>query len=110
MRRDDFESLNERQRQRIAQGLKNEKTFVNPRNAAAGSVRQLDPKIAQGIIESLLELYERDATLSADIDGCLAYCLARFERRREACEFYLRALRHSEDFRYLDRPRLLIVF
>ena len=46
MRRDDFESLNERQRQRIAQGLKNEKTFVNPRNAAAGAVRQLDPKIA----------------------------------------------------------------
>ena len=46
MRRDDFESLNERQRQRIAEGLKNEKTFVNPRNAAAGAVRQLDPKIA----------------------------------------------------------------
>ena len=46
MRRDDFESLNERQRKRIAEGLKNEKTFVNPRNAAAGAVRQLDPKIA----------------------------------------------------------------
>ena len=46
MRRDDFESLNERQRQRIAQGAKHEKTFVNPRNAAAGAVRQLDPKIA----------------------------------------------------------------
>jgi DNA ligase (NAD+) len=46
MRRDDFETLNERQRQRIAQGVKNEKTFVNPRNAAAGAVRQLDPKIA----------------------------------------------------------------
>ena len=46
MRRDDFESLNERQRQRIAAGLKGEKTFVNPRNAAAGAVRQLDPGIA----------------------------------------------------------------
>ncbi len=46
MRRDDFERLNERQRKRIAEGLKNEKTFVNPRNAAAGAVRQLDPKIA----------------------------------------------------------------
>ena len=46
MRRDDFDALNERQRQRIAQGVKNEKTFVNPRNAAAGAVRQLDPKIA----------------------------------------------------------------
>ena len=46
MRRDDFEALNERQRQRIAGGQKNEKTFVNPRNAAAGAVRQLDPTIA----------------------------------------------------------------
>ena len=40
MRRDDFEALNERQR------AKGEKTFVNPRNAAAGAVRQLDPAIA----------------------------------------------------------------
>ena len=46
MRRDDFESLNERQRQKLAAGAKNEKTFVNPRNAAAGAVRQLDPQIA----------------------------------------------------------------
>jgi len=46
MRRDDFESLNERQRARIAAGVKGEKTFVNPRNAAAGAVRQLDPAIA----------------------------------------------------------------
>jgi DNA ligase (NAD+) len=40
MRRDDFEALNERQRE------KGDKTFVNPRNAAAGAVRQLDPAIA----------------------------------------------------------------
>ena len=46
IRRDDFEALNERQRALIAQGAKNEKTFVNPRNAAAGAVRQLDPAIA----------------------------------------------------------------
>ena len=46
MRRDDFESLNARQRARIAAGEKGEKTFVNPRNAAAGAVRQLDPAIA----------------------------------------------------------------
>ena len=46
MRRDDFETLNERQRQRIAAGIKGEKTFVNPRNAAAGAVRQLDSGIA----------------------------------------------------------------
>ena len=46
MRRADFEALNERQRAKIAQGIKGEKTFVNPRNAAAGAVRQLDPSIA----------------------------------------------------------------
>jgi DNA ligase (NAD+) len=46
MRRDEFEQLNERQRALIAGGAKNEKTFVNPRNAAAGAVRQLDPAIA----------------------------------------------------------------
>ena len=39
MRRDDFERLNERQR------AKGEKTFVNPRNTAAGAVRQLDPAL-----------------------------------------------------------------
>ena len=44
MRRDDFEALN--QRQRMAVGEKNEKTFVNPRNTAAGAVRQLDPAVA----------------------------------------------------------------
>jgi DNA ligase (NAD+) len=46
MRRDDFERLNERQRVKISAGAKGEKTFVNPRNAAAGAVRQLDPGIA----------------------------------------------------------------
>ena len=40
MRRDDFEVLNDKQR---AAG---QKTFVNPRNAAAGAVRQLAPAIA----------------------------------------------------------------
>ncbi|MDX1735068.1 MAG: NAD-dependent DNA ligase LigA [Halioglobus sp.] len=39
MPRDGFEALNARARE---QG---EKTFVNPRNAAAGSLRQLDPRI-----------------------------------------------------------------
>jgi len=39
MRRDDFASMNDAQRAR------GEKTFVNPRNAAAGSLRQLDPKV-----------------------------------------------------------------
>jgi DNA ligase (NAD+) len=46
MRRADFEALNEKQREKIAKGAKGEKTFVNPRNAAAGGVRQLDPALA----------------------------------------------------------------
>jgi DNA ligase (NAD+) len=46
MRRDDFDALNERQLLKISEGLKGEKTFVNPRNAAAGAVRQLDSNIA----------------------------------------------------------------
>lgn len=41
MRRDDFEALNERQR------AANEKTFVNPRNTAAGAIRQLDPELVR---------------------------------------------------------------
>jgi DNA ligase (NAD+) len=40
MNRRDFERLNERQR--AAGG----KVFVNPRNSAAGAIRQLDPKLA----------------------------------------------------------------
>jgi len=47
MRRDDFEHLNDLQREKIARGARSEKTFVNPRNAAAGAVRQLDPAIAR---------------------------------------------------------------
>lgn len=40
MARDDFAALNERQKE------KGEKIFANPRNAAAGSVRQLDPSVS----------------------------------------------------------------
>ncbi|MEZ5641715.1 MAG: NAD-dependent DNA ligase LigA [Burkholderiaceae bacterium] len=45
MRRDDFEALNERMRQKVAAGDKAARTFVNPRNTAAGAVRQLDPAL-----------------------------------------------------------------
>ncbi|MEO8082073.1 MAG: NAD-dependent DNA ligase LigA, partial [Caldimonas sp.] len=46
MRLDDFAALNGRQRKLIEGGAKNEKVFVNPRNAAAGVVRQLDARNA----------------------------------------------------------------
>jgi DNA ligase (NAD+) len=39
MRRDDFEALNAKQRE------KGDKTFINPRNTAAGAIRQLDPAL-----------------------------------------------------------------
>lgn len=39
MRKDDFQKLNQRQRESAG------KIFVNPRNAAAGSLRQLDPAV-----------------------------------------------------------------
>jgi DNA ligase (NAD+) len=40
--REDFARMNARQRER------GEKEFVNPRNAAAGSLRQLDPRVTAG--------------------------------------------------------------
>jgi len=42
MTRRSFEQLNRRA------GERSEKTFVNPRNAAAGSLRQLDPRVTAG--------------------------------------------------------------
>lgn len=41
----DFADLNARQTAAIAAGERGAKTFANPRNAAAGSLRQLDPSI-----------------------------------------------------------------
>ena len=74
MRRDDFEHMNERQRE------KGEKTFVNPRNAAAGAVRQLDPAIAAqrplsffayGLGE--IEGWKQPATHSTTLDAIAAF-------------------------------------
>ena len=66
MRRDDFDALNERQRARISAGAKGEKTFVNPRNAAAGAVRQLDSGIAAQRPLSFFAYGLGDVTPAAD--------------------------------------------
>ncbi|MCY1253611.1 DNA ligase [compost metagenome] len=73
MYRGDFDKLNERQAEA------GEKTFVNPRNAAAGSLRQLDPRItakrplsffAYGLGE--LQGVDRPPTHSVMLDGFAA--------------------------------------
>ncbi len=76
MRRDDFERLNERQRE------KGEKTYINPRNTAAGAVRQLDPAItaqrplsfyAYGLGE--VQGWAQPPTHSATLDALAAFGL-----------------------------------
>jgi DNA ligase (NAD+) len=76
MRRDQFERLNARQRER------GEKSFVNPRNAAAGAVRQLDPKIAAQRPLSFFAYglgetrgWAQPATHSATLDALAAFGL-----------------------------------
>ena len=74
MRRDDFERLNERQREA------GQKTYINPRNTAAGAVRQLDPAItaqrplsffAYGLGE--VQGWDQPATHSATLDALAAF-------------------------------------
>ena len=101
-----FEELNER---RAAEG---ERTFMNPRNAAAGAIRQLDPRVAadrplslwcygigatEGIAferhsQALDWLRERrfpvnpDVQLAGDVDEVMAVC-TRWEERREQLDY-----------------------
>ena len=76
MRRDHFERLNERQRE------KGGKTFINPRNTAAGALRQLDPRamadktlsfFAYGLGET--RGWDQPATHSATLDALAAFGL-----------------------------------
>lgn len=101
MAKDDFEELNRRQAER------GEKTFANPRNAAAGSVRQLDSRItasrplslftyavvqSEGVTFSsqweVLQYLRRlgfpvnpDSRLCADLEEAIAYSQEWMERR-----------------------------
>ena len=103
----DFAAFNERARER------GERTLVNPRNGAAGSLRQLDPKLTAsrpltmycyslGWIEgdwrpqTQMEALERlaawglrtnpEAKLAADLDACQAY-IDDIARRRESLAY-----------------------
>lgn len=72
MPRESFEKVNKAREER------GEKLFANPRNAAAGSLRQLDPKIAA---ERGLDIFVFN----------LQYCNNTFERHDESLDF-LRSL------------------
>jgi len=85
MRRDAFEALNERQRAR------GDKTFVNPRNTAAGAIRQLDSRQARdkplsfyayGIGE--VQGWELPATQSGLLDALARFGLPVNEMRAVA--------------------------
>ncbi len=85
LRRDAFERLNEAQR------AKGQKTFVNPRNAAAGAVRQLDPAVAAQRPLSFFAYglgevvgWEQPATHSATLDALAALGLPVCDRRAVA--------------------------
>jgi DNA ligase (NAD+) len=83
MRRDDFEALNAAQRE------KGERTYVNPRNTAAGAVRQLDSSVAASRKLSLfayglgeVQGWDVPATHSAMLDALAAMGLPVDARRR----------------------------
>ena len=86
MRRDEFERLNARQAEA------GDKTFVNPRNAAAGSIRQLDPGIAARRPLSFFAYGLGDvagwalpATHTEVLDALAAFGLPVCEHRAQVC-------------------------
>ncbi|AGW90653.1 NAD-dependent DNA ligase LigA [Cupriavidus necator] len=107
MYRRDFDKLNERQAEA------GEKTFVNPRNAAAGSLRQLDPRIsakrplsffAYGLGE--LQGVDRPLTHGAMLDGFAALGLPVCKERavvkgpQGLLEFYRDIGKRRDDLPY----------
>lgn len=77
MRRDDFECLN-----RLA-AEKGDKLFVNPRNAAAGSLRQLDPRITATRGLSFFSYGIGETAQLASITNGLTYYSEIVEKLRE---------------------------
>jgi DNA ligase (NAD+) len=86
MRRDDFERLNEKQRE------KGGKTFINPRNTAAGAIRQLDSKaltdkklsfFAYGLGDA--RGWDQPATHNATLDAIAAFGVPVNGDRRVVC-------------------------
>jgi DNA ligase (NAD+) len=123
MRRDDFEALNARQREAGA------RTFVNPRNAAAGIVRQLDASLARqrplsfyayglgdvqgwevpGSHHALLDALARmklpvdDARRAVEGGAALAAFHAGIASRRESLPFDIDGVVYKVDDRALQR-------
>jgi DNA ligase (NAD+) len=107
MRRDDFERLNG------AQEAAGQKIFVNPRNAAAGSLRQLDPSItarrplsffAYGLGE--VQGWAQPDTHSGVLDALAAFGLPVCEHRDRAVGPQGLAGFHARHGRAASKPAL----
>ncbi|MEJ2297460.1 MAG: NAD-dependent DNA ligase LigA [Woeseiaceae bacterium] len=123
MPREGFEAYNKRAR------AKGEKTFVNPRNAAAGSLRQLDPKLtaerpldmyvyAVGVVEggelpethsAILEQLQHwglkvcpERAVVEGVEGCLEY-YARIADKRDALPYDIDGVVYKVDSLALQR-------
>ena len=123
MAKEAFENLNKKL---AADG---EKTFVNPRNAAAGSLRQLNPKIVArrplvmssygigyneggGLAESQMERLEQlkgwgfnvnsEACLAIGVDGCRQFYFD-LEKKRAALEYEIDGIVYKVDDIALQR-------
>ncbi|MEJ2257649.1 MAG: NAD-dependent DNA ligase LigA, partial [Woeseiaceae bacterium] len=123
MPREGFEAYNRRAR------AKGEKTFVNPRNAAAGSLRQLDPKLtaerpldmyvyAVGVVEggelpethsAILEQLQHwglkvcpERAVVEGVEGCLEY-YARIADKRDALPYDIDGVVYKVDSLALQR-------